>query len=105
MIRIQRKREKGWTMPLNTRYIGRPTLLQNPFIVWPHRGWVATSKAEAKIMYRRALFAGTLEIKGRRITTSTVRKLLRGYSAIACWCGPGDPCHGDIFLEIMNGGE
>jgi Domain of unknown function (DUF4326) len=29
--RIQRKRTKGWKMPPNTVYVGRPTRLGNPF--------------------------------------------------------------------------
>lgn len=30
-IRIQRKRTKGWTMPANTIYVGRPSIFANPF--------------------------------------------------------------------------
>ena len=30
-IRIQRKRTKGWKMPPNTVYVGRPTKWGNPF--------------------------------------------------------------------------
>jgi hypothetical protein len=29
---------------------------------------------------------------------------LRGKN-LACWCGPRDPCHGDVLLEIANGAE
>src|SRR5712664_3238190 len=32
-IRIQRKRSRGWTMPPNTVYVGRPTIWGNPFRV------------------------------------------------------------------------
>ena len=31
MKRIQRKRTKGWKMPENTKYVGRPTKWGNPF--------------------------------------------------------------------------
>src|SRR6185312_6782793 len=31
-IRIQRQRTKGWRMPANTVYVGRPTKWGNPFI-------------------------------------------------------------------------
>ena len=31
MKRIQRKRTKGWKMPDNTIYVGRPTMWGNPF--------------------------------------------------------------------------
>ena len=30
-IRIQRKRTKGWRMPANTVYVGRPSKFGNPF--------------------------------------------------------------------------
>ena len=30
--RIQRQRTKGWRMPENTVYVGRPTLFGNPFV-------------------------------------------------------------------------
>ncbi len=30
--RIQRSRAKGWRMPPNTVYVGRPSLFGNPFI-------------------------------------------------------------------------
>lgn len=32
-IRIQRKRSKGWRMPPNTVYVGRPTIYANPFSI------------------------------------------------------------------------
>ena len=31
--RIQRKRTRGWKMPANTVYVGRPTIWGNPFRV------------------------------------------------------------------------
>ena len=33
-IRIQRKRTKGWRMPPNTVYVGRPMIWGNPFGVF-----------------------------------------------------------------------
>ena len=35
MKRIQRKRTKGWRMPENAKYIGRPTKWGNPFRLTP----------------------------------------------------------------------
>ena len=32
--RIQRKRTKGWKMPENAQYVGRPTKWANPFRLW-----------------------------------------------------------------------
>ena len=67
MIRIQRRRAKGWRMPANTIYVGRPTIYGNPFRVpfpygererqeavdlfrdwWKGRGWVGR-RPESKI--------------------------------------------------------
>ena len=31
--RIQRSRAKGWKMPANTIYVGRPTVWGNPYVV------------------------------------------------------------------------
>jgi hypothetical protein len=31
--RIQRSRAKGWTMPANAIYVGRPTVWGNPYVV------------------------------------------------------------------------
>lgn len=31
-IRVQRSRAKGWKMPANTVYVGRPTVWGNPFV-------------------------------------------------------------------------
>lgn len=40
--RIQRKRVKGWKMPLGAVYIGRPSRWGNPFIVGaPYMPWLA----------------------------------------------------------------
>ncbi len=31
--RIQRSRAKGWKMPANAIYVGRPTVWENPYVV------------------------------------------------------------------------
>lgn len=31
-----------------------------------------------------------------------IRRELAGRD-LACWCKPGDPCHGDVLLELANG--
>jgi hypothetical protein len=83
MKRIQRKRTKGWKMPPNTIYVGRPTKWGNPYQglseIPMYREWV---KDEIK--------AGRLNIRE-----------LRGHN-LACWCPLDAPCHADILLEIAN---
>lgn len=80
-IRIQRKRIKGWKMPQNTIYVGRPTLWGNPF-----------DNADE---YRQALlgFSGHSElyewVKSRgwhgEFDKSAIRYHLKGKN-LACWC-------------------
>jgi len=65
-------------------------------------------RAEAVALFRRWL-AGDLEAAamlppGRwpRPTVEDIRRELAG-RVLACWCGPGDPCHGHVLAEIANG--
>jgi hypothetical protein len=39
--RIQRKRIKGWKMPANTVYVGRPTPFGNPFHAGLYKNFTA----------------------------------------------------------------
>lgn len=102
--RIQRKRTRGWKMPPNAVSVTRPGKYGNPFssntglapsdCVWLCREWLE----------------GRLE-PGSEVTMpdgSIVEvpdvppiEELRGKD-VACFCGPGDPCHGDLYLELAN---
>lgn len=106
--RIQRKRTRGWTMPANTVYVGRPTKWGNPFPVDIYGG-------DALALYRRWLYGhmpavemSALKFDGDpRIGLAGRRRLvlpheLRGKD-LACWCKEGAPCHADILLELANG--
>lgn len=31
----------------------------------------------------------------------TIRRELGGHN-LACWCGPGTPCHADVLIELAN---
>ncbi len=89
-IRIQRKRTRGWKMPENTVYVGRPTR-------WGNRH--AHGSADLCVrMYRK-------DIEGNMWTEPTrqsIRDELRGKN-LACWCPLDQPCHADVLLEIANG--
>src|SRR5690606_40288783 len=87
--RIQRKRTKGWKMPENTVYVGRPTKWGNPFKedVW--------GREQALINYRdfleTCIKTGALkpsELKGKNLS---------------CWCSLKHKCHADILLEYVEG--
>ena len=89
--RIQRKRTKGWKMPPNTVYVGRPTIFGNPYLV-NRGGW---DRREAFELFR--LFMS-------QTSTGFIRdrlKELRGKD-LACWCPLDQPCHADILLAIAN---
>ena len=95
-VRIQRKRTRGWKMPLNTVYVGRPHPLGNPFVMK-----VQSERDESVRLYeefvkqrmeRKDIFGIQFrvwigEIKGKNL---------------ACWCPLDKPCHADILLEIAN---
>ena len=87
--RIQRKRTKGWKMPPNTVYVGRPTMWGNyqadgshpTYAVSCFRHWVETEASWA--------WKGRAQID------------LRGKN-LACWCPLDQPCHADVLLELAN---
>ena len=113
-IRIQRKRAKGWKMPENTVYVGRPTKWGNPF-----KGEHAKDSFEDLVRQVRddyndhvayccgydkapmsadnyyATYRGTGAPRLDRIHE------LRGKN-LACWCRLDQPCHADVLLEMAN---
>jgi hypothetical protein len=93
--RIQRKRTKGWRMPPNTVYVGRPTKFGNPFPVA-----LCGSLEQALERYRFWLKRGDVTF-GFPPQPQEIRQL-RGKD-LACWCPLGQPCHADVLLEMANG--
>lgn len=93
-IRIQRKRTKGWRMPPNTIYVGRPTKWGNPYKYIEPRS--LDFMKETVRWYRRALYLGHLSVD-----VSDVIRELEGKN-LACWCPLDQPCHADILLRIAN---
>jgi hypothetical protein len=92
--RIQRKRTRGWKMPANAVYVGRPGKWGNPYKI----GTIMIPDARAAV----EAFAANLPLgKIRGIEE------LRGKD-LACWCALVDedgapvPCHADILLKLAN---
>ena len=87
--RIQRKRVKGWRIPENCIYIGRPSKWGNPYkidedgtreeVLQKYRNYL-----EVALLYNPHLLD---ELKGKDI---------------CCWCRLDQKCHGDIILEFLN---
>lgn len=89
--RIQRRRTRGWRMPPNTVYVGRPTKWGNPWGIDQTRG----SRAEAVRLFQ-------LWLTDRRPDLcNAVRRDLAGRD-LACWCPLDQPCHADVLLAIAN---
>lgn len=132
--RIQRKRTKGWRMPEEAVYVGRPTRWGNPFPVGPavyyhvlagHGAGMNTSPADAVGFFSRWIGREIDECSVREYddhgysrprfvddppTVADVRSALAGKD-LACWCplddGRGNrvPCHADVLLELANRGR
>jgi hypothetical protein len=96
-VRIQRKRTRGWRMPKNTVYVGRPSKWGNPFtigrdgdraeVIEKFRAWLSWDRS------RSWIYPDLSELRGKNL---------------ACWCPLADkegsrvPCHADVLLEIAN---
>lgn len=124
-VRIQRQRTKGWKMPPNTVYVGRPSRHGNPFRViclfdYRHRGGRAAWGVLEAFEYGGSGVVGfgfsqthsdVAEARGRavamyraaidsgRLTIDAAP--LRGKN-LACWCPLDQPCHADVLLELAN---
>lgn len=90
--RVQRKRVKGWRMPPNTVYVGRPTKYGNPFKVTRKDGSIY--REGALRMYERHL-------ENQLIKDPHFLDAVRGKD-LACWCPLNKPCHADVLLEFLK---
>lgn len=96
MKRIQRKRSKGWRMPPNTVYVGRPSKWGNPFRI----GFEASSRETAIEFYEEWL-EEQLEKDPHFLDE------LQGKD-LACWCpledkyGNAISCHADVIIKVMK---
>lgn len=107
--RVQRKRERGWKMPENTIYVGRPSRWGNPHdwrdwltawrqcIGWRYdagdgHDWCRDMAAQA---FDEDIRDGVLPDIANRVSE------LRGKN-LACWCPLSQPCHADVLLKLAN---
>ena len=100
--RIQRKRTKGWRMPENTVYVGRPTKWGNPFKVgdvihrdplYSGRDEVVRDNDHAVQLYEKWLF-------NQRSANQLVSELIG--KNLACFCPLDKPCHADVLLKLAS---
>ena len=92
--RIQRSRAKGWKMPANAIYVGRPTVWGNPYVVGSRLMNGETLTAEKAV----ALYEQHL---ADNFNERDIRHCLRDKD-LACWCALDQPCHADVLLRIAN---
>ncbi|WP_369123141.1 DUF4326 domain-containing protein [Nocardia blacklockiae] len=94
---MQLTHDQSWNDD-RTVVVAEPSRWANPFRAGAHPG--ATREAVT------AQFRAWLE-RGDDADAAAVRAALpelRGKD-LACWCAPGDPCHGDVLLELANAGH
>lgn len=111
--RIQRKRTKGWKMPPNAIYVGRPTKWGNPFVVreccvlntinghtvGDVKETPEDAMASAVYLYKRRVIENA--IGGIEPKIRAALEELRGKDLV-CWCPLDQACHADVLLEFAN---
>ena len=88
MKRVQRKRTKGYRLPKNAVYVGRPTKWGNPYELANH------TRDTCLILYASWLLSSMLADKH-------FLDALRGKD-LACWCPLDYRCHADVLLKVLN---
>ena len=89
--RIQRRRTKGWRMPVGAVYVGRGSKWGNAFTVEQYGRETAVQMFRDYIGHPNSPHGfDPGEIKQ-----------LRGKD-LACWCNHDGPCHADVLLEMAN---
>src|SRR5213079_2479291 len=92
--RIQRSRAKGWKMPANAIYVGRPTVWGNPYVAGSELMNGETLTAEKAVeLYEKHL--------ADNFSEGDIRHCLHDKD-LACWCALDQPCHADVLLRIAN---
>jgi hypothetical protein len=113
MKRIQRKRTKGWRIPENTIYVGRPSKFGNPFRL-TNDGWILcykqTGSTKGSWCYWSEIGGHSLDdiiwLYEKWITGKLPKwlpkvpdiSILKGKDLV-CWCPLDKPCHADVLIE------
>ena len=97
--RIQHRLYKPLTP--NTRLVARPSRFGNPFKI----GEGGMTRSEAIAMFRRWIEGGLSDFEPeRRLRLLASLHELKGKD-LACYCKPGEECHGDLLLKVANRGN
>ena len=130
MKRLQRRRTKGWRMPPNAVYVGRPSVWGNPWPVeHPAMPWLALllglngdaeGRRQAAVTLHRlwltdalpfpatggielgfASNAAAMYLRDFRLPAKPDLAPLHGKDLV-CWCPLDQPCHADVLLELVT---
>lgn len=99
-VRIQRRRTKGWRMPENTVYVGRPTRWGNPWPATTYGQEGATQRFREYLEARRNPTPGWVDVVDYP-SDDEIREELGGKN-LACWCREGTSCHVDVLFPYAN---
>ncbi len=89
MKRIQYKRSKGWRMPENAVYVGRPSKWGNPYKI-------GIDGTRLEVIEKYLIWLDAQLQENRKFLEP-----LKGKD-LACWCPLNMPCHADIIIKILN---
>jgi hypothetical protein len=99
--RVQRSRRKGWRMPPDTVYVGRPGKWGNPYkVAQEYRSdhlYIPAVTVESAVKLYRVHMEARLQYPAIR----AMLEALRGKN-LCCWCPLEQPCHADVLLELAN---
>jgi hypothetical protein len=103
--RVQRRRDKGWRMPADTVYVGRPSRWGNSYPVGMLRPNLPPLTAtQAVRRFERRLSSTTSQPLGSGVDRAVILTHLpelRG-KHLACWCPLTTPCHADVLLRLAQ---
>ncbi len=118
MKRIQRKRTRGWKIPKNTFYVGRPYDFGNPFrlingVIYYYfinrkilSHWIIYDDNKSDYTMSDIMYFYEMWVTGKLTDDIGLPpvpdiELLRGKD-LACWCALDKPCHADVLIKLLN---
>ncbi len=118
--RLQRKRSRGWRMPVKTRCVSRPSVYGNPYRVellsglyLPWRWGVRDFRGVRSILFESSDKGACSRFAVEMFSRWLAEKMeenpgflepLSGYD-LACYCAPDEVCHADVLLHLANPGK
>lgn len=86
--RFQLSRKRGYRKPPNGVSVARPTAFGNPYPVAVYGRVLAVKLFRLWLTYHPEMVAAA-------------KPVLRGRD-LGCWCALNQPCHSDVWLELVN---